>query len=93
MRASVRAHPALRLHGQTRSGGGRRIEPKPSGCRQVTDYEYTSEFLPDIDDYDEHNSSICDVCGTIYNLSAEDMLIDFRLTALAYTDGSFERFD
>ncbi len=67
---------------------GLRIEPGQTGYRQVTDYGgYNSEFSPSFDDY------TYGTCRTIYNLSAEDMSIDFQLTALAYADGSFERFD
>lgn len=75
------------LYEGTLSVDGLRIEPGQTGYRQVTDYGYNSEFSPRFDAYANGT------CRTIYNLSAEDMSIDFQLTALAYTDGSFERFD
>ena len=69
------------------------IEPRQTVYRQVTDYGYKSEFSPSFIEYDQIEPSVEDTYNTIYNLSAEDMSIDFQLTALAYTDGSFERFD
>lgn len=69
------------------------IEPRQTVYRQVTDYGYKSEFSPSFIEYDQIEPSVEDTYNTIYNLSAEDMSIDFQLTALAYADGSFERFD
>lgn len=72
---------------------GLRIEPGQTAYRPVADYGYKPEFSPNFHEYGERGSPICGVCETTCTLSAADILIDFQLTAIAYTDGSFERFD